>query len=111
MDDIAVPLPAGVDSKYSCVPFGVGSSSREEVEMQVDNSLMGEIIDRFGHDITTYACDQQSFRVITTVGLGPAFYSWVFGLQGKVKLREPDFVCKEYNSMICRAAEAKGLAP
>ena len=79
--------------------------------MQVDNSLMGEIIDRFGHDITTYACDQQSFRVITTVGLGPAFYSWVFGLQGKVKLREPDFVCKEYNSMICRAAEAKGLAP
>ena len=111
LDDIAAPLPTGMDNKYSCIPFGVGSSSRAEVEMQVDNSLMGEIIDRFGHDITTYACDQQSFRVITTVGLGPAFYSWVFGLQGKVKLCEPDSVCNEYNSMICRAAENKVLVP
>lgn len=111
LEDIAAPLPTGMDSKYASVPFGVGSSSRAEVEMQVDNSLMGEIIDRFGHDITTYACDQQSFRVITTVGLGPAFYSWVFGLQGKVKLREPDSVCNEYNSMICRAAENKVLVP
>ena len=111
LDDIAAPPPTGMDSKYSTVPFGVGSSSRAEVEMQVDNSLMGEIIDRFGHDITTYACDQQSFRVITTVGLGPAFYSWVFSLQGKVKLREPDSVCNEYNSMICRAAENKVLVP
>ena len=111
LDDIAAPLPAGVDSKYSAVPFGCGSSSRTKVEMQVDNSLMGEIIDRFGYDITTYACDQQSFRVIATVGVGPAFYSWVFGLQGRVKLRDPDSVCQEYNSMICRAAENKGLVP
>lgn len=111
LDDIAAPLSTGVDSKYSAVPFSVGSSSHAEVEMQVDNSLMGEIIDRFGHDITTYACDQQSFRVITTVGLGPAFYSWVFGLQGKVKLREPDSVCREYNTMICKATETRGLTP
>ena len=111
LDDIAAPLPTGIDSNYSAVPFGVGSSSRAEVELQVDNSLMGEIIDRFGHDITTYACDQQSFRVIATVGLGPAFYSWVFGLQGKVKIREPDSVCREYNTMICKAAETKGLTP
>lgn len=111
LDDIAAALPAGVDSKCTAVPFGVGSALRTEVEMQVDNSLMGEIIDRFGRDITTYACDQQSFRVITTVGLGPAFYSWVFGLQGKVKLREPDSVCQEYSAMICKAADVKGLTP
>ena len=111
LDDIAVPLPTGVDSKYSAVPFGVGSSSRTEVEMQVDNSLMGEIIDRFGHDITTYACDQQSFRLIATVGIGPAFYSWVFGLQGKVKLRDPETVCEEYKAMILKVAESASLTP
>ena len=111
LDDIAVPLPAGVDSKYSCVPFGVGSSSREEVEMQVDNSLMGEIIDRFGHDITTYACDQQSFRVIATIGNSIAFYNWLFSFQGKVKLRGPEAVCQEYESMVRKAAESLNLIP
>ena len=79
--------------------------------MQVDNSLMGEIIDRFGHDITTYACDQQSFRLIATVGIGPAFYSWVFGLQGKVKLRDPETVCEEYKAMILKVAESASLTP
>lgn len=111
LDDIAAPLPTGMDNKYSCIPFGVGSSSRAEVEMQVDNSLMGEIIDRFGHDITTYACDQQSFRVITTVGLGPAFYSWVFGLQGKVKMRGPEAVCQEYKQMVKNAVQSLGFRP
>lgn len=111
LDDIAAPLPTGMDNKYSCIPFGVGSSSHAEVEMQVDNSLMGEIIDRFGHDITTYACDQQSFRVITTVGLGPAFYSWVFGLQGKVKMRGPEAVCQEYKQMVKNAVQSLGFRP
>lgn len=111
LDDIAVPLPAGVDSKYSAVPFDVGSSSRTEVEMQVDNSLMGEIIDRFGYDITTYACDQQSFRVIATIGNSIAFYNWIFSFQGKVKLRGPEAVCQEYESMVRKAAESLNLIP
>lgn len=111
LDDIAAPLPAGVDSKYSAIPFGCGSSSRAEVEMQVDNSLMGEIIDRFGRDITTYACDQQSFRVITTVGLGPAFYSWMFGLQGKVKMRGPEAACQEYEQMVQNTVQSLSFRP
>lgn len=111
LDDIAAPPPTGMDSKYSTVPFGVGSSSRAEVEMQVDNSLMGEIIDRFGHDITTYACDQQSFRVIATIGNSIAFYNWLFSFQGKVKLRGPEAVCQEYESMVRKAAESLNLIP
>ena len=111
LDDIAAALPAGVDSKCTAVPFGVGSALCTEVEMQVDNSLMGEIIDRFGRDITTYACDQQSFRVITTVGLGPALYSWVFGLKGKVKMRGPESACQEYEHMVQTAVHSLSIRP
>lgn len=109
LEDIAVPMPTGADSAYAHIPFGIGSSTRKEVDMQVDNSLMGEVIDRFGADITTYACDQHSFRVIATVGNNKEFFNWLFGFQGKIKLRGPDAVCQEYESMIKKAAEALSL--
>ncbi len=111
LDEIAVPLPLGLDNKYARIPFSIGSTSYAEVEMQVDNSLMGEIIDQFGFGITTYACDQHSFRVVATVGNSKAFYNWIFGFQGKVKLRGPDAVCQEYESMVKKAAESLKLIP
>lgn len=111
LDEIAIPLPLGFDNKYARIPFSIGSTSYTEVEMQVDNSLMGEIIDQFGHGITTYACDQHSFRVIATVGTSIAFYKWIFGFQGKVKLRGPEAICQEYESMVRKAAESLNLIP
>ena len=109
LDDTAVPLSLGFDNKYARILFSIGSTAYAEVEMQVDNSLMGEIINQFGHDITTYTCDQHSFRVIATVGTSIALYNWIFGFQGKVKLRGPEAVCQEYESMVRKAAESLNL--
>ena len=75
------PMIAGLARKALDVPFGIESGVPTEIELQVDNSMMGEIIDKFGPGITTYACDQSSFRVITQVNAGIAFYctssSWI----------------------------------
>ena len=111
LEDIAMPMPAGTESTYAGIPFGIGGSLHTEVDMQVDNSLMGEVIDCFGPGITTYACDQHSFRVIATVGNNKAFYNWLFGFQGKIKLRGPEAICQEYESMIKKAAESLNLIP
>ena len=85
--------------------FNTENAPRTEVELQVDNSLMSEIIDKFGRGVSTYACDQKSFRVIANVGVGPSFYSWLFGLQGRVKIKSPISVLSEFNTMIKKIAE------
>ena len=70
------------------------------------NQLMDAIVDKFGSDVTTYACDQKSFRVVATVSVGTTFYNWIFGFGGRVKIRGPENVRREYEARVKEAAEA-----
>lgn len=89
---------------YVSIAFAMKGVEIKEVELQVDNLLMDEVIDKFGLDVTTYACDQNSFRVVTLVGMSQAFYNWVFSFQGRIKIKGPDTVCREYEQMVRKAA-------
>ena len=80
------------------------NSEHEEVELICSNDLMDAIIDRFGDDVTTYANDMESFRVIVDVAVSHAFYSWVFGFCGKVKIKGPEIVKVKYKEMIMAAS-------
>lgn len=71
----------------------------------VSNQLINPIIDRFGPDVTIYACDQENFRVITEVAVGTVFYNWIFGFKGKVWIKAPEDVKKEYEDMVREAYE------
>ena len=106
LEEPAEPMILGIGSKVQSVPFGIDSEIHTEVELQADNSLMGDILDKFGPTVSTYACDQNSFRVIAVVGIGKAFYQWVFGFQGKIKVRSPETICREYESMIRKVSES-----
>ena len=110
LDEAAVPPAAGFDiSKFINTMFRMYNSERVEVELLVDNSLMDSIIDRFGTDVTTYAWDQHNFRVIETVSVGTTFYNWVFGFQGKVKIKAPESVRKAYEERVREAAKTLNL--
>lgn len=106
LDEAAVPPMVGFDiNTYVNTMFRMYNSDRYEVELQVENQLMDAIIDRFGSDVTTYACDQHSFRVVATVSVGTTFYNWVFGFGGRVKIREPEIVREEYKRRVLNAIE------
>lgn len=90
--------------KHVSAAFGLQDVGIKEVELQVDNSLMDAIIDEFGMDVTTYACDQNSFRVIALIGTSQAFYNWVFSFQGKIKIKGPDTVRMEYEQLVLNTA-------
>ena len=64
---------------------------------------MDAIIDKFGTDVTTYACDQHSFRVVAEVAVGTVFYNWIFGFQGQVKIKAPESVKDEYRKRVLAA--------
>ena len=106
LEEPAVTPPEGFDiNRYVSTMFRMYDAPRQEVELQVDNSLMDAMIDRFGPDVTTYACDQQSFRVVETVAVGTVFFNWIFGFGGKVKIRAPESVKEKYKRLVLAAAE------
>ena len=105
LDESAVPVPPGFDiNAYVNTMFRMYDAERVEVELQVDNTLVDSIIDKFGPDVTIYACDQNSFRAIATVSVGTPFFSWLFGFQGKVKIRKPESVRMAYEDRVREAS-------
>ncbi len=106
LEENAVPPPAGFDiNAYINTMFRMYDAPRQTVELQVENSLMDAIVDKFGPNVTTYACDQNSFRVEANISVGTTFYNWIFGFQGKVKIRNPENVKEEYRQLVLNAAQ------
>ena len=103
-DELAMAVCDPNLDRYVSTAFAMKGVEIKEVELQVDNSLMDEVIDQFGLDVTTYACDQSSFRVVTLVGTSQAFYNWVFSFQGRIKIKGPDSVRVEYEQLVRNAA-------
>ena len=106
LDETSIPAPVGFDiNEYINTMFRMYDAPRQKVELQVENGLMDAIIDKFGPAVTTYACDQHSFRVEATVSIGTTFYNWIFGFHGRVKIRNPENVREEYRRLVKEAAE------
>ncbi len=96
-----IPAPEDFDlNQYLNTTFRMFNSEHEEVELICSNDLMDAIIDRFGEDVTTYAYDMESFRVVVNVAVSHVFYSWVFGFCGKVQIKGPELVKRQYREMV-----------
>lgn len=104
-EPIVSPMDSFDINQYINTMFRMYDAPRQEVELQVENHLMDAIIDKFGTDVTTYACDQHSFRVVAEVAVGTVFYNWIFGFRGQVKIKAPESVRNEYKNLVLKAAE------
>lgn len=76
------------------------SNKHSTVELICNNDLMDAIIDRFGENVTSYANDTTSFRVVADVEVRHVFYKWVFGFGGKVKIKGLAEVKEAYANML-----------
>lgn len=103
-DGISPPEGFNID-EFVNTSFHMFDSVRQEVELICDNDVMDSIIDRFGKDVTTYANDMTSFRVVADIAVSHIFYSWVFGFGGKVKIKSPENVKEHYREMLIAAIE------
>jgi predicted DNA-binding transcriptional regulator YafY len=61
---------------------------------------MDAIIDKFGTNANTYAYDMTSFKLEVNVAVNHVFFGWVFGFGGKVRIKAPEDVKKQYKTMI-----------
>lgn len=106
-DVVPVPKDFNVDD-FLTATFRMYGSECQEVELICDNSVIDAIIDRFGTDVTIYARDMSTFRMIVWVTISHIFFSWVFGFGGKVRIRGPEDVKEKYSEMLNAAVTDLG---
>ena len=92
-----------VDEQATKMDFVTALKPRAAIVEKLDNSVMDAIIDRFGPDVQTYAGDLQNFRVIEEIAVGKVFFNWIFGFEGKVRIKGPESVKKQYREMVMSA--------
>ena len=97
MKEDAIPRPEDFDeAEYVKTMFHMYSTKPQMVELICDNDIMDTIIDKFGEDVKTYAYSLSSFKAEVEVATSHVFYSWVFGFGGRVKIKGPESVKREY---------------
>ena len=107
LEDDVVPIPSDFSiNQYT--GFHMYNSKSETVELICDNSVMDSVIDRFGEAVQTYANDMETFRAVVDVAVNHVFFGWLFGFEGKVKIKSPDDVKEKYRKMIDAAKNCIG---
>lgn len=91
-------------NRYVRTKFRMNSKEPETVELICANETMDAIIDQFGEEVKTYAYSLSSFRAEVEVTTSQMFFSWIFGLGGRVMINGPQRVKDEYEKMVRDAA-------
>lgn len=83
---------------YSQTVFSMYGGEETEVTLEVDNNLVGVIVDRFGSDIFVTKESDSSFRINVRVMISPQFFAWLFGLGKSVRIISPLSVAQEFKN-------------
>ncbi len=104
MDEKAIPMPKDFKiNEYINSMLHMYNSEHRCVELICDNSVMDNIIDKFGVDTKTVRIDKGSFKAIINVAVNHIFFAWVFGFCGKVQICKPIDVQAQYAKMLSDA--------
>ena len=87
-------------AKYTKGVFSMFGGEETNVDLSVDNALIGVIVDRFGSDIFIKKESDTTFQVSIKAMLSPQFYAWVFGLGNQVRIISPQRAVDEYKMRV-----------
>ena len=64
--------------------YGVGNL--ETIELDFDQSIYSNMIDKFGKHIKPYHVNENTYRVQIKHIINSTFYSWIIGFGGKIQI-------------------------
>ena len=86
---------------YTTKNFGMFGGEEQTVKLEFDNDVVGVILDRFGTGVTIRpAAGKGKSTVNVDVYVSDQFFGWIFGLGGKVIIKEPKNVVNRYANII-----------
>lgn len=100
-----VPPPEDFDARdYTDRIYKMYGGPEEQVTLRCSTEILNQVIDRFG-DGTEIIPDTNNFTVTVPVSLSTTFYAWAFQYVGKMTIRAPEYVRKEYAAYLQQALE------
>ena len=107
LEDPAVKRPKGYSSAdFSEKAFQLFDGERTTVDLLCHEDAMNSVLDHFGEKVKTRLVDGTHFLFTAEVSLSPTFFAWVFLFGGKVQIKAPAEVEKQYRQM-CNAGNKK----
>ena len=85
---------------YANKTFSMYGGKEESVTIQLENHLIGVVMDRFGQDVSIRVRDEEHFSVRVTVAISGQFFGWLTGLGAGAKLIAPESVVMQYQEFI-----------
>lgn len=86
--------------KFGKQVFSMYDGEECTVTLRCDNSVMKDIIDRFGEGVKTTALDDNSFLAEVTVSVSQTFFAWIFAYSGKIRISGPQKVKEDFVKQI-----------
>lgn len=85
---------------YANKTFSMYGGKEETVTIQLENHLIGVVMDRFGQEVSIRKRDDEHFSVRVTVAISGQFFGWLTGLGAGAQLTAPEDVVKQYKLFI-----------
>lgn len=101
VDTVPVPMDFAV-SDYINDSFRSFSGEKTQVELIFTSNLMDNLVDRFGESINITSIKGDVCTCTIDTVLSNAFYAWVFGFEGKVRIMGPTTVKDYYLRLVSK---------
>ncbi len=92
-------------AQYAKRVFGMFNGKVEHVTLELENRLVGVILDRFGKDVMIIPQGKEHFRVHIDAVVSNMFLSWIIGLGSGAKIVAPEHVVDRMKEEIKRLQE------
>lgn len=97
IDAVFRERPNGYSAEKICrQTFSMYDGEVCTVTLQCVNSVMKDIIDRFGESVETKKWDEESFLAKIDVSVSKTFFAWVFTYAGQIRILRPQKVKEDF---------------
>ena len=87
-------------AEYTKQAFRMFSGEPEEVTLQFDRSILGQIYDQFGEETKVRAITKDLLETTVQLQVSPTFWGWLFQFGNGISIIAPAFAQKEYSNRI-----------
>ena len=98
-----VPEPADLYVEtYIRESFHMKSGESDQITLEFDSSVIDAMVDRFGQDMDITFISKTKCSANVCAQVNNVFFAWIFGFEGKVRIKAPMDIQYQYVRMVSR---------
>ena len=82
--------------------FHMKSGESDQITLEFDSSVIDAMVDRFGQDMDITFISKSRCSVNVNAQANNIFFAWIFGFEGKVRIKAPTDIQYQYVRMVSR---------